>query len=123
MGTVNIADMFIRKGAVAALGNFILVNTKRNLILMTRLFTYIAEGQLGNEQYKTLSEAWCGIVASNAIHELMSISRRFKQWIYSKNREGSIRLIDFQLNRCVGKLRLSHVYSDIIAIIKEMLNK
>lgn len=90
MGTVNIVDIFIRKGAVAALENFILVNTKRNLILMTRIFTYITEGQLGNEQYKTLSEAWCGIVAANAIHELMSISRRFKQWIYSKNREGSI---------------------------------
>lgn len=123
MGAVNIADMFIRNGAVAVLGNFIPVNAKRNLVLMTRLFTYIAEGQLGNKQYKTLSEAWCGIVASNAIHELMSTSRRFEQWMHSKNREGSIRLIDFQLNRCVGRLRLSHVYSDTITIIKEMLNE
>lgn len=53
----------------------------------------------------------------------MSTSRRFEQWMHSKNREGSIRLIDFQLNRCVGRLRLSHVYSDTITIIKEMLNE
>lgn len=123
IGAVNIADMFIRNGAVAVLGNFIPVNAERNLILMTRLFTYIADAQLGNKQYKTLSEAWCGIVASNAIHELMLASPRFSKWMHSKNGEGKTRIIDFQLNRCVQRLRLSHVYSDTIAIIKEMLNE
>ena len=75
MGAVNIADMFIRNGAISVLGTFIPVNAHRNLILMTRLFTYIVEAQRKSRQYKTLSDAWCGVVATNAIHELMSESK------------------------------------------------
>lgn len=48
MGAVNIADMFIRNGAISVLGTFIPVNAHRNLILMTRLFTYIVEAQHKN---------------------------------------------------------------------------
>lgn len=58
MGAVNIADMFIRNGAISVLGTFIPVNAHRNLILMTRLFTYIVEAQRKSRQYKTLSDAY-----------------------------------------------------------------
>lgn len=34
---------------------------------------------------------------------------------------GKPRIVDFQLNRCVGRLRRTHIYSDTIAILKEML--
>ena len=88
MGTITIADLFLRNGALAVLGTFIPVNAHRNLILMTRLFTYIAEAQKKYDQYKTLADAWSGIVASNTIHELMLASPSFKTWMYSKSREG-----------------------------------
>ena len=35
--------------------------------------------------------------------------------------KGKPRIIEFQLERCVGKLRSTHIYSDTIKIIKEML--
>ena len=121
MGAVNIADMFIRNGAISVLGTFIPVNAHRNLILMTRLFTYIADVQHKNRQYKTLSDAWSGVVATNAIHELMSESESFNKWMHDTNSKGKPRIIEFQLERCVGKLRSTHIYSDTIKIIKEML--
>lgn len=120
-GCITIADLFLRCGALAVLGTFIPVNARSNMILMTRLFTYIAEAQNKNKQYKTLSDAWSGIVASNAIHELMGRSERFKVWMHSVGKNGKARIVDFQLYRCVGRLRSTHIYSDTINIIKEML--
>lgn len=71
-GTVNVADLFMRAGAEAVLGTFIPVNAKRNMILISRLYTYIAEAQKGSTQYETLSEAWSGVVA----------------WMYSQKNSG-----------------------------------
>lgn len=120
-GCVTIADMFLRCGALAVLGTFIPVNSQRNLLLMLRLFTYVAEAQHKNKQYKTLSDAWSGIVATNAVHELMAMSEKFKIWMHSVGKNAKIRIMDFQLERCVGRLRPTHIYSDTITIIKEML--
>ena len=72
-------------------------------------------------QYKTLSDAWSGIIASNAIHELTATSKRFQKWMNEPGKNGKPRIVDFQLNRCVGRLRRTHIYSDTIAILKEML--
>lgn len=123
LGAITIADMFLRNGALAVLGTFIPVNAHRNLILMTRLFTYIAEAQKKYDQYQTLADAWSGIVASNAIHELMLASQRFRKWMYEKNNRGNVRAIEFQLKRSAGRIRRTHVYSDTIKIIKEMLEE
>lgn len=121
IGVVNIADLLIRNGAIAVLSTFIPINAKRNMILMTRFFSYILEAQNGNKQYKTLADLWSGLVASNAIHEMMFESPHFKKWMHSLNKNGTPRIIDFQLNRSKGRLRLTHIYSDTIQIIKEML--
>lgn len=99
----------------------IVLNAFTNTILMTRLFTYIVEAQQKNPQYKTLSDAWSGIIASNAIHELTATSKRFQKWMNEPGENGKPRIVDFQLNRCVGRLRRTHIYSDTIAILKEML--
>lgn len=122
-GCITIADMFLRNGALAVLGTFIPVNAHRNLILMTRLFTYIAESQHKNSQYETLADAWSGIVASNAVHELMLESKRFHEWMHKNGKNGIPRIVDFQLNRCVKRLRTTHIYSDTIEIIKEILEE
>ena len=120
-GCITIADMLLRSGAHTVLGTFIPVNAFTNTILMTRLFTYIVEAQQKNPQYKTLSDAWSGIIASNAIHELTATSKRFQKWMNEPGKNGKPRIVDFQLNRCVGRLRRTHIYSDTIAILKEML--
>lgn len=89
-GSITIADMFLRNGALAVLGTFIPVNAHRNLVLMTRLFTYIAEAQKKYDQYQTLADAWSGIVATNAVHELMLASPRFQKWMYGRNSHGKV---------------------------------
>lgn len=122
-GAVNVADLFIRAGAITVLGTFIPVNAKRNMILMTRLFTYILEGQKESSQYKTLADAWAGVVSTNAIHELLQTSEKFEKWMYGKNSKGKVRMIEFQLERCVGRLHPSTIYSDTINILKEMLKE
>lgn len=123
IGAVNIADLFVRNGAIAVLSTFIPVNAQRNMIIMTRLFTYISEAQKGSDQYKTLSDLWNGIVITNALHEILSESKRLKTWMHQIGKNGIPRTVDFQLNRSVGRLRNTHSYSDTIIIIKEMLKE
>ena len=121
-GTVNVADMFIRAGAEAVLGTFIPINARRNMVLISRLYTYIAEAQKGSTQYKTLSEAWSGVVATNAIHEMAETSKKFKNWIWGTNSAGEIRMMDFTMKRSGKRLSNSTIYADTISILKEMLH-
>lgn len=122
-GTVNVADMFMRAGAEAVLGTFIPIDAKRNMVLINRLYTYIAEAQKGSMQYKTLSEAWSGVVATNAIHEMAETSKKFFEWIWGINSKGKIRMMDFTMERSVGRLHGSTMYADTILIVKEMLHE
>lgn len=122
-GTVNVADMFIRLGAEAVLGTFVPVDAQRNMILISRLYTYINEAQKGCKMYKTLSELWSGVVATNAIHEIAASSQKFYQWIMNKNDNGELRLMDFSMKRCPGRLYGSSMYKDTIEIVKEMLHE
>lgn len=122
-GTVNVADLFIRAGAEAVLGTFIPISAKRNMILINRLYTYIAEALKGSMQYKTLSDAWSGIVATNAIHEMAETSRKFFKWIWGMNAKGKLRMVDFTMERSVGRLDGRTMYADTISIVKEMLHE
>ena len=122
-GVVNVADMFIRAGAEAVLGTFVPVDAQKNMVLINRLYTYINEAQNGCKMYKTLSEAWSGVVATNAIHEISASSQKFFQWIMGKNHNGELRLMDFSMRRCPGRLRGFSMYKDTIEIVKEMLHE
>ena len=122
-GTVNVADLLMRAGAEAVLGTFIPVSAKRNMILTNRFYTYIAEAQKGSTQYKTLSEAWSGVTATNAIHEIAETSKRFSEWIWGVNSEGKLRMMDFTMVRSVGRLHGCTMYADTILILKEMLHE
>ena len=90
---------------------------------MTRLFTYILEGQTGSKQYKTLADAWSGVVSTNAIHELLQSSKKFETWMYGENPNGNVRMVEFQLKRSVGRLHPTTIYSDTVKIVKEMLKE
>ena len=122
-GTANVADLLMRAGAEAVLGTFIPVSAKRNMILTNRFYTYIAEAQKGSRQYKTLSEAWSGVTATNAIHEIAETSKRFFEWIWGVNSEGKLRMMDFTMVRSVGRLHGCTMYADTILILKEMLHE
>ena len=120
-GCVNAADLFLRAGAEAVLSTFIPINAFRNMLLYNRLFTYIAEAQNGSSQYTTLSDAWAGVVSTNAIHEMAEESDKFKDWLFGTNPQGKVRIFDFCLSRSKGRLRTNTIYKDTKEIIKEML--
>lgn len=122
-GCVDVADLFIRAGAEAVLGTFIPVNARRNTILLNRLYTYIAEAQKGSSQYKTIADAWAGIVATNAIFEIAQASKNFQQWIFGKGKSGKTRLKEFTMKKSVGKLHGPTMYADTISVIKDMLHE
>lgn len=122
-GCVCVADLFLRTGAEAVLGTFIPVRAKRNMLLMNRLYTYIAEALKGSKQYKTLSEAWSGVVATNAILEMQEDSPNFSKWIMGNDKDGHSRFIEFTLKRSVGRLHGTTIYADTISVIKEMLHQ
>lgn len=120
-GTVNVADLFMRAGAMAVLGSFIPISARRNMFLLNRLYIYIAEAQKGNLMYETILEAWAGVVCTNAILEIQEESRIFSEWLMGINKDGISRFHDFALKRSVGKLHSRTMYADTIEIIKDML--
>lgn len=120
-GAVNVADMFMRAGAETVLGTFVPILAPRNSVLIVRLFTYIVEAQKGSSQYKTLSETWQGVVATNAINEIIASSPRLMEWFTGINSKGKNRFIDFTKERSVGRLHGPNIYSETINIVKEML--
>ena len=121
-GAVCISDLIMRNGAIAVLGTSIPVDVIRNDILMVRLFTYMVEIFEKRRESQDLSQLWNHIVFTNAIHEIMKQSKGLEKWMYEEIAPNKTRLHEFELERCVGRLRPNYVYSDTIAIIKEMLN-
>ena len=70
----------------------------------------------------------CNVIPSNYIFDyycgymLKRVeSKSFNKWMHDTNSKGKPRIIEFQLERCIGKLRSTHIYSDTIKIVKEML--
>ena len=118
---VNACDLLMRSGAVVVLSTLIPINVYRNTLLFSRLFAYLFEAIKGNNSYKTLADLWTGIVATNAINEIIDVSDKLKQWYVSENPQGTKRLEDFMLRRSSGRLYSSRIYSETICIIKEML--
>lgn len=120
---VNAADLLIRAGARVIISTLIPVNVFRNLLIYARLFVYIFEAIKGSKQYITLADAWTGVMASNAVNEIIESSSALKEWYFEKGANGIPRIFEFTQNRCVGRLHTNSIYQDTIAILKEMLKE
>lgn len=48
-------------------------------------------------------------------------SREFFKWIWGVNAKGKLRMMDFMMERSVGRLHGQSMYADTISIVKEML--
>lgn len=120
---VNAADLLIRAGARVIISTLIPVNVFRNLLIYTRLFVYIFEAIKGSKQYITLANAWTGVMASNAVNEIIESSSALKKWYFEKGANGIERIFEFTQRRCLGRLQINSIYQDTIAILKEMLKE
>lgn len=119
-GSVNVADLLLRAGATAVLGTFIPIDVRRNSLLYIRFFSYIQAAIEGNKSYLTVLDAWTGVVATNAVNEIVSANDKLLQWYMARNRKGTPRLVDFMMNRSVGRLHGANIYKETVQILREM---
>ncbi len=120
---VNAADLLIRAGARVIISTLIPVNVFRNLLIYTRLFVYIFEAIKGSKQYTTLADAWTGVMATNAVNEIIESSLALKKWYFEKSANGIPRIFEFTQKRCLGRIHSNSIYQDTIAVLKEMLKE
>ncbi|MCU6603925.1 CHAT domain-containing protein [Peribacillus frigoritolerans] len=122
-GAVSVADLFLRSGARTVLGTLIPVDVNKNGLLMLRLLIYIVETLKGNYSFKTLTDVWQFVVASNAVNEVLSSTKALKYWGHTKRKDGTYPLGDFQKSASIGRLQYTNVYSDTITILKEIAER
>ena len=119
-GSVNVTDLLLRAGAKAVLGTFIPVDVRRNSLLYIRFFVYIQEAMNGSKSYQTILDAWSGVVATNAVNEIVYENTRLHQWFMSPNKSGTKRVADFMKNRSKGRLHGANIYNETVEILREM---
>ncbi|WNG27429.1 CHAT domain-containing protein [Cystobacter fuscus] len=119
VGTVSVADLLLRQGAVAVLGTLIPVDVRKNAILMMRLFVYILETMQGNYPFRSLDQVWHHVASSNAISEVLSSSHALSQWAGSVF-EGRTVIEEFMLHRSKSRLRPGHIYEDTERLLEEI---
>ncbi len=120
-GTVNVSDLFFRQGAIVVLGTLVPVDVRRNATLMTRLFVNMAATLRGELKFRTLEEVWRFTSISNAVHDILSASRRSSEWAY-KVRNGVWPIKEFMDIRVAerGGIHLSNVYSESEQILQDI---
>lgn len=123
VGVVSIVDMLLRQGATAVLGTQVPINAMSDLRLLGRFFTNLIAGITGELPLRTIQEVWQHVLATNALYDVLRVSRRVEHWAF----EGSIGdrnlLVEFSNFRSAGRLRSSHIYSDTEAILQELANE
>lgn len=119
-GPVTITDLILRQGARAVLGTQVPVDVRRNAILMTRLFIYLAETLARSEGFTTLLDAWHHVQASNAIYDVLNGSRALNDFGLSPDRLGITVLAEFLGSRSAGRLRRGNIYVDTERVLSEI---
>ena len=123
---INACDLLMRSGASVVLSTLIPISVFRNTVIYSRIFTYLFETIKDSnkyKQYKTLADLWTGILATNAINEILLNSPKLQEWYLSDNSKGVKRIEEFMLQWAKGRMRTQFIYSDTITILKEMLKE
>jgi len=119
-GTVSIADMLLREGAVAVLGTQVPVDVRHNAILMSRFFVYITEVLAGRENHPTILDVWHRVQTSNALNDILNGSDSLRAWGRSMMPGGRTVIEEFMAHRSTGQLRAGRIYEDTERVLAEM---
>lgn len=117
---VSIVDVLIRNGAKAVLGTFVPVRVDHNATVVTRLFANILEWPHRRNGLARLSDVWHHTQASNAMNDIILSNKQFTEWAFKKELNGNPVMVEFMMNRSVGRLRDGLVYDDTAKIFLEM---
>ena len=120
-GAVSIADLALRRGAVAVLGTLFPVDVRHNTTLVTRIFVYIAEAMKRNERLETFAHAAHQAISTNAIIDVIRGSAWVEEWAYTEaGPSGLTPLVEFMNVRSVGQLRPGHIFADTERVLIEI---
>lgn len=104
---------------MAVLGTQVPIDVRRNAELMVRFFLYLREAVERREPEVTMLDVWHRVQGSNALNDLLTGSRRLRNWVYARESSGSV-LEEFMMRRSAGRLRLGHIYEDTRLVLREM---
>jgi hypothetical protein len=119
-GAVNVAELMLREGATAVLGAQIPIDVRRNVMLMNRLFLYIALSMTGEEPYETVLDVWHFVQMSNAINDILLGNRNLYDFGQSLAASGRPVLVEFMQDRSAGRLRQGHLHQDSERVLEEI---
>jgi hypothetical protein len=119
-GSVNIGDLFLRRGALTVIGPTIPVDVAHNAGLMASFFIEMSETMHGRTGMRTLEDVWYHTTSTNAVNDILSATAWLRDWAASKdNKSGRAVMEEFTLVRSLGRLRGS-TYADAEAVLDEM---
>jgi hypothetical protein len=119
-GTVSLADLLLREGAVAVLGTQVPVDVRRNAMLMMRFLVNMTEVFAGRGRYSNLLEVWHHVQMTNAINDILSGAPSIHNWGMANGPSGLPVTMEFMQLRSPGRLRGGHVYHDTESVFAEI---
>jgi hypothetical protein len=119
LGTVSVADLMVRQGAIVLIGTLIPIDVRKNALLMTRFFLNIAATIKGEFPMRTIGEIWHFTTSSNAVNDILSGNRKMQEWAHQGSLEQSV-IFEFMNKRSVGRLRGSNIYRDSEDVLLEI---
>lgn len=123
VGTISIVDMLLREGATAVLGTQIPVEARDDQLLLGRFFTNLRAGMTGELPLRTIQDVWQHVLATNAVYDILRVSRRAKDWAFNANIGRNKVLVEFANHRSKGRLRSAHIYADTETVLLELADE
>ncbi len=120
-GTVSVADLLLREGAVAVLGTQVPVDVWNNTMLTARFLINIAEVVGGVEGYgDNLLQVWRHVQSGNAVLDVLAGSPSLRAWGGELTPSGRTVLQEFMIKRSVDRLRTGDIYADTETVLGEI---
>jgi hypothetical protein len=118
-GSVAVADLLIREGAVAVVSTLVPVRVDHNSVFMTRLLLYINESIGRSEDHTSLVDLWHRVQTNTVIIDILYGNPRLMIWGH-QTVNGVSPVGAFMGGRSAGRLRTSHLYEDAEAVLLEI---
>ena len=112
---LNIADLLLFQGVVAVIGTLVPIHFSLNVSLIQRFFQYIYHSILGNERFRSLDQAWCAALCGSVINDIIQKSENLFKW---SQVEWDRMMDDYIAELNSGKIRPTHIYSDVEIFIR-----
>ena len=120
-GSVNIGDLFLRRGAKVVIGPVVPIDAAHNAMLMARFFANLAATLDGGTDMRTLEDVWLHTTATNAMNDILWCNESLSAWALTHGgRSGQSVLEEFMMVSSVNRLRRGHTYRDTEQLLLEM---